>query len=98
MAVTVTTGGEISGYCAIGSTRMAARPARMMKIDRTAAKIDRPRLGLIRFIHDINELPLRAFEHRSLGNRDRVRTRRALEDDAHELTGTQDAFGVRQLG
>jgi hypothetical protein len=41
MAVTVTTGGEISGYCAIGSTRIAARPARMMKIDRTAAKIGR---------------------------------------------------------
>ena len=41
IAVTVTTGGAISGYCAIGSTRIDARPARMMKIDRTAAKIGR---------------------------------------------------------
>src|SRR5687767_7669127 len=40
-ARTVTTGGAISGYCAIGSTRIAARPAITMKIDSTAAKIGR---------------------------------------------------------
>src|SRR5688572_12934908 len=41
MARTVTTGGAISGYCAIGSTRIAASPAITMKIDSTAAKIGR---------------------------------------------------------
>src|SRR6185295_19284407 len=41
MAVTVTTGGAISGYCAIGSTRIAASPASTMKIESTAAKIGR---------------------------------------------------------
>ena len=41
IAALVTTGGEISGYCAIGSTRIADSPARMMKIERTAAKIGR---------------------------------------------------------
>src|SRR5690349_18854147 len=34
-------GGAISGYWAIGSTRMAARPASAMKIESTAAKIGR---------------------------------------------------------
>src|SRR5688572_18023757 len=41
MAITVTTGGVTSGYCEIGSTRMAAMPASAMKIERTAAKIGR---------------------------------------------------------
>src|SRR5262245_16947694 len=41
MARTVTTGGAISGYWAIGSTRIAARPAITMKIESTAAKIGR---------------------------------------------------------
>src|SRR3972149_10307694 len=41
MARTVTTGGAISGYCAIGSTRPAARPASTMNIDSTTAKIGR---------------------------------------------------------
>src|SRR5512145_3251441 len=41
MARTVTTGGAISGYCAIGSARRAARPAITMKIESTAAKIGR---------------------------------------------------------
>ena len=36
-----TTGGAISGYCAIGSARIAARPASTMKIESTAAKIGR---------------------------------------------------------
>ncbi len=40
-AVTLTTGGAISGYCAIGSTRIEASPASTMKIDSTAAKIGR---------------------------------------------------------
>src|SRR5688572_7520749 len=40
-ARTVTTGGAISGYCAIGSTRIAASPAMTMKIESTAAKIGR---------------------------------------------------------
>src|SRR5688572_4626337 len=40
-ARTVTTGGAISGYWAIGSTRIAARPAITMKIESTAAKIGR---------------------------------------------------------
>src|SRR5262245_33737289 len=40
-ARTVTTGGAISGYCAIGSTRMPASPAITMKIESTAAKIGR---------------------------------------------------------
>jgi hypothetical protein len=39
--VTVTTGGEISGYWAIGSTRIAASPAMMMKIEMTAANTGR---------------------------------------------------------
>src|SRR5262245_14491925 len=38
-ARTVTTGGAISGYCAIGSTRIEASPAMTIKIDSTAAKI-----------------------------------------------------------
>src|SRR5438874_7593823 len=38
-AVTVTTGGAMSGYCAIGRLRIAARPASTMKTDTTVAKI-----------------------------------------------------------
>ena len=38
-ARTVTTGGAISGYCATGSTRIAASPAITMKMDSTVAKI-----------------------------------------------------------
>src|SRR5438874_5948115 len=38
-ACTVTTGGAISGYCAMGRLRIAARPASTMKMDSTAAKI-----------------------------------------------------------
>src|ERR1700757_4161246 len=34
-------GGAISGYCAMGSTRIATRPASAMKMDSTAAKIGR---------------------------------------------------------
>src|SRR6476660_8304372 len=41
MACTCTTGGAISGYCAIGRPRMEASPAMTMKMDRTAAKIGR---------------------------------------------------------
>ena len=37
----MTTGGAISGYCAIGSVRIAARPASTRKIEITAAKIGR---------------------------------------------------------
>src|SRR5213592_100403 len=40
-ATTLTTGGAISGYCAIGSERIADRPAMTKKIDSTAAKIGR---------------------------------------------------------
>ena len=42
MARTVTTGGAISGYCAIGSTRIAARPAMTMNTDNTAPKTGAP--------------------------------------------------------
>src|SRR5512145_1579865 len=35
----MTTGGAISGYCAMGKVRIAARPAITIKIDSTAAKI-----------------------------------------------------------
>src|SRR6266851_3865632 len=35
------TGGAISGYCAIGRLRIAARPAMTMKSDSTAAKMGR---------------------------------------------------------
>src|SRR4249920_1242974 len=41
MAVTLTTGGAISGYCAIGNERVADRPAITMKMASTAAKIGR---------------------------------------------------------
>src|SRR5258708_17555144 len=41
LAVTVTTGGAISGYCAIGRLRIAASPAITMKSDSTAAKMGR---------------------------------------------------------
>src|SRR3954465_6898568 len=41
MACTVTTGGAISGYCAIGKGRTAAGPASAVKAARTAAKIGR---------------------------------------------------------
>src|SRR5258706_14195241 len=41
MATTLTTGGAISGYCAIGSERIADKPAITKKIDSTAAKIGR---------------------------------------------------------
>ena len=40
-ACTVTTGGAISGYCAIGSVRIAARPASTRNMEITAAKIGR---------------------------------------------------------
>src|SRR5438552_12921090 len=40
-ACTVTTGGAISGYCAIGSERIDARPASTMKVEMTAAKSGR---------------------------------------------------------
>src|SRR5437016_1702219 len=40
-ACTVTTGGAMSGYCAMGRLRIAARPASTMKMDSTAAKIGR---------------------------------------------------------
>ena len=39
MARTVTTGGAISGYCAIGKLFIAAKPAMTMKIESTAAKM-----------------------------------------------------------
>jgi hypothetical protein len=39
--VTTTSGGTICGYCAIGSARMAMKPARTMTIDRTEAKTGR---------------------------------------------------------
>jgi hypothetical protein len=41
MARTVTTGGAISGYWAMGRMRIAARPAMTMKMDSTAARIGR---------------------------------------------------------
>src|SRR5689334_13099163 len=41
VACTVTTGGAISGYCAIGSDRIAARPASTMNVARTIAKTGR---------------------------------------------------------
>src|SRR6185437_16299779 len=41
VAVTVTTGGAISGYCAIGSERIAASPASTMNVARTIAKTGR---------------------------------------------------------
>ena len=41
MAATSTWGGAISGYCATGRLRMAARPAMTMKIEITMAKIGR---------------------------------------------------------
>src|SRR6187455_1794156 len=37
----VTVGGEISGYCAIGSTLAAIKPASTNRIEMTAAKIGR---------------------------------------------------------
>src|ERR1043165_2704483 len=40
-ACTVTTGGAISGYCAIGSERIAARPASTRNSEITTAKIGR---------------------------------------------------------
>src|ERR1043165_7887974 len=40
-ACTVTTGGAISGYCAIGKERIAARPASTMKVEMTAANSGR---------------------------------------------------------
>src|SRR4051812_10060648 len=40
-ACTVTTGGAISGYCATGSERIAARPASTRNSEITAAKIGR---------------------------------------------------------
>src|SRR5436309_3492761 len=40
-ATTLTTGGAISGYWAIGSVRIADRPAMTKKIDSTAAKMGR---------------------------------------------------------
>src|SRR6476620_15877 len=40
-ACTVTTGGAISGYCAIGSERIAAIPASTKNTEMTAAKIGR---------------------------------------------------------
>ena len=195
MARTVTTGGAISGYCAIGSTRIAARPAITMKIESTAAKIGRsmkkreimrashffsagaagfcgalsrrlaaglarrlcraalavaaargiadlhrptctgapgpifitpstttrspglqaglsmiqpspaqsptshrPRLGLALGVDDVDELALRAFEHRALRHHDRARPHRALQHDAHELAGAQHAAGIGEFG
>src|SRR5258705_7061740 len=40
-ALTVTTGGAISGYCAIGRLRIADRPASTRNTEITAAKIGR---------------------------------------------------------
>ncbi len=40
-ARTCTTGGAISGYCAIGKTRIAARPASTMNSAMTTAKMGR---------------------------------------------------------
>src|SRR5690242_2071156 len=40
-ARTDTWGGAMSGYCAIGSTRMAASPASAMKSEMTTAKMGR---------------------------------------------------------
>src|SRR6185503_2514394 len=155
MARTVTTGGAISGYCAIGSTRIAARPAMVMKTEITAAKIGlsmknreniylfcggfwfsdlyrrsrpqfhdavddhlvafleargddplvlrplarlhRARVGGALLAHHVDELALRAVEHRALGHGDRVRMRRAAQHHAHERAGAQHAFGVGQL-
>jgi multidrug efflux pump subunit AcrB len=41
LVYTVTTGGAISGYCAMGSERIAARPASTRNSEMTAAKIGR---------------------------------------------------------
>src|SRR6185295_11550740 len=41
VALTVTTGGAISGYCAIGRLRIADRPASTRNVEITAAKIGR---------------------------------------------------------
>src|SRR5438105_7495599 len=170
-ACTVTTGGAMSGYCAIGRLRIAARPASTIKIDSTAAKIgrsmkkrenmgrlflrlwflrlgrrlagrigigvgdahrrarpqahqslgdhaiaglhalvdhpgvtgpvtdlDRARLCRAVFIDDVDELALRALEHRALRNGERIRARRAAQDDAHEFARPQLALGIGQLG
>jgi hypothetical protein len=40
-AETVTTGGAISGYCAIGSLIIAPTPAITITVDKTTAKIGR---------------------------------------------------------
>ena len=37
----ITEGGVMLGYCDRGSTRIAMKPARTMRIDKTAAKIGR---------------------------------------------------------
>jgi hypothetical protein len=43
----VTTGGAISGYCAMGRVRMAARPASTRNSEITAAKIGRSMKNLL---------------------------------------------------
>src|SRR5262249_3958329 len=62
------------------------------------AQAHRTRLGLALVVDDVDELALGAFEHRALRHEHRGRALRALERDADDLPGVQQAGGIRKLG
>ena len=67
-------------------------------VARPFADLHRARLDLALRVHDVDELVLRAFEHRALRHDDRRRAHRAFEHDAHELAGAQHVLAVGELG
>src|SRR4029077_13686297 len=67
-------------------------------VARPVADLDQPRLCRAVLVDDVDELALRALEHRALRHGERVGTRRAAQDHAHELAGTQYALRIGQLG
>ena len=80
----------LAGLQAGGDDPVVARPV---------ADLHRPRLGRALLVDHVDELALRAFQHRALRHGDRVRARRAVQHHAHELARAQQRRPwVRQLG
>src|SRR6185503_4760881 len=62
------------------------------------ARLHRPRLGGALLVDHVDELSLRALEHRALRHGEGVGPGRAVQDHAHELSGAQGAVGIGNLG
>src|SRR6266853_1467621 len=84
---------------ALGIPLFAALPRRDNPgIAPPGAQLDRPVLGPAFGADHVDELALRAFEHRALRHEDRGRPLGTFQGHAHELAGMQEARGIGQLG